>query len=55
MGRTTMEYFTKEWLVNDRILCYRFQDTSKIAADAWYQDAVVIFREWSNERPLHMI
>lgn len=50
-----MEPFTREWLVNGRILCYRFHDANHENADAWYHDIAALLRDWSDERPLLLL
>ena len=50
-----MEYFRREWLADGRILCYRFVQTTKEAADAWYSDISAVLATWPEEHPLNTL
>lgn len=47
--------YTKEWLMNGRVLACRFQRTDRATADAWYADMRDMFLAWNEDRPLHLL
>lgn len=47
--------FTKEWLADGRIVCFRFVSTGTEAAATWYDEVVTLFANWDRSRPLLMI
>jgi hypothetical protein len=50
-----MQYFKREWLADGRVLCYRFVQNTREAADAWYYDIAAVLAAWPEERPLHTL
>lgn len=50
-----MQSFTKEWLIDGQILCYRFIHIDGETADAWYHDAADVLRSWPEESPLNTL
>jgi hypothetical protein len=44
--------YERAWIENGLILRYRFYDSSRATADAWFQDTVTLFRTWERHRPL---
>ncbi len=47
--------YTKEWLADSRIICYRFVSTGEEAADAWYAEFVNLCAHWEAGKPLLMM
>jgi hypothetical protein len=47
--------FTKEWLADGRIACYRFVSTGSEAADTWFSEIVSLFSSWDSSRPLLLL
>ncbi|MGQ9908431.1 MAG: hypothetical protein ACUVS2_06300 [Candidatus Flexifilum sp.] len=47
--------YTREWLVNGRILACRFQRADRETADAWFEDMRQLFMSWNENRPLHLL
>ncbi len=49
------DIFTREWLADSRIICYRFISTGSEAADQWYQEVVNLFSRWDGHKPLLLL
>jgi hypothetical protein len=49
------EVFTKEWLQDGRIVCYRFVSTGSEAAETWLTEIVSLFRNWDTSKPLLLL
>jgi hypothetical protein len=47
--------YTKEWLADGRIACYRFVSTGTEAAETWYSDIVDLFSNWDRSKPLLLL
>lgn len=50
MLETTPSY-TKEWLNDQRILCYRFADLKTATVDQWGDDLADEFSQWAGKTP----
>ncbi|MEP7290542.1 MAG: hypothetical protein ABI835_02110 [Chloroflexota bacterium] len=46
------EVFSKEWLADGKIACYRFVSTGSEAAEKWFSEIVDLFTQWDRTRPL---
>jgi len=46
---------TKEWIEDDRILCYRFVNTERTVVDSCADDVAGILTHWPADRPLRML
>jgi hypothetical protein len=46
------EVFSKEWLADGQIACYRFLSTGSEAADKWFTEIVDLFTGWDHSKPL---
>lgn len=51
MGQPESPY-DREWIHNGRSLRFRFRETSKMTADAWYRDMDKTFRSWDSDQLL---
>lgn len=49
------DIFTREWLADSRIVCYRFISTGSEAAEKWYQEVVELFSQWDGSKPLLLL
>jgi|GEM_PF-1081627 hypothetical protein len=49
------KHYRKEWIENGRIICIRFNDVGKEAADLCYADLAELFGQWNLDRPLHLL
>ncbi|MBZ0277480.1 MAG: hypothetical protein K8I60_15145 [Anaerolineae bacterium] len=47
--------YSKEWLQNNAILCYRFKDLSPATVDAWGNDLSAELNNWSAEKPWRLL
>ncbi len=47
--------FTKEWLADGRVVCYRFISTGSEAAQVWYAEVSSLFGNWDTRQPLLML
>ncbi len=47
--------YRKEWLQEDRILCYRFFAMNNVTIDHWFKDLQAEFGEWPLERPWRLL
>lgn len=47
--------YTKAWLAEERIACYRFTSTGTEAAETWYNDVVDLFTHWDPSKPLLLL
>ena len=47
--------YTKEWLADGRIACYRFTSTGAEAAEKWYSEVVDLFTHWDRSQPLLLL
>ena len=47
--------YTREWLADGRIVCYRFVSTGSEAAEAWLQDVTDLFFTWDKQKPLLLL
>lgn len=47
--------YTKEWLADGRIACYRFISTGTEAAAKWYDEIVSLFSNWDRSKPLLLL
>jgi hypothetical protein len=47
--------FTKAWLENHAILCYRFESLGAEAAEAWFKDVLDAYAHWEPDQPLRLI
>lgn len=48
-------YFDKEWLMDGRVLCYRYYDMGREAAEVWYHDLRAVFAAHDISGPLHLL
>ena len=46
------QHYSRDWIQNGQILCFRFHDSNRETADAWFHDTVEVFRTWESKRPL---
>lgn len=51
----TQYQYTKEWLADDRILCYRFMDLTPATLDHWAADLTEAFLNWPEVRPWRLM
>lgn len=49
------ELFTREWLANGKVICFRFVSTGQEAAETWFGAAVSLFTAWDQSVPLLML
>ena len=49
------EVFTKEWLADGKVACYRFLSTGSEAADKWFTEIVDLFTKWDRSKPLLLL
>lgn len=54
MAQTAPGY-VKEWLAEDRVLCYRLLDLTIQTVDAWALDLTDEFANWSPDRPWRLM
>ncbi len=47
--------FTKVWLADGRIICYRFISTGEEAAGAWFSEVDDLFSNWDGSKPLLLL
>lgn len=47
--------YTKEWLADGRIACYRFVSTGTEASEKWYADVVDLYANWDRSQPLLLL
>lgn len=47
--------YHKEWLADERVLCYRFTDTEPATIDAWTDDLTRELLNWPEERPWRLL
>jgi|FLYN01.1.fsa_nt_gi hypothetical protein len=51
----TSPRYTKTWLADGRILCYRFEDTTTATIDAWASDLIQEIEAWTTDRPWRLL
>ncbi len=49
------EVFTKEWLADGKIACYRFISTGSEAAEKWLSEITALFTQWDHSKPLLLL
>ena len=47
--------YTKTWLADGRILCYRLEDTTTLTVDAWATDLTQELEAWPLDRPWRLL
>jgi len=47
--------FTKAWLADRRILCYRFEDTAPLTINAWADDLIHELELWPADKPWRLL
>lgn len=47
--------YTKEWLLEKRVLCYRFEDMTMHTVDQWATDLSGELNNWPSNRPWRLI
>ncbi len=47
--------YTKEWLAEGRIVCFRFISTGSEASEQWLNEVVSLFRNWDQSKPLLLL
>lgn len=55
MVQTTATQYVKEWLANERILCYRFHDLSPQTIDTWSADLKDELMSWPVDKPWRLL
>lgn len=56
MSQTASQYnYSKEWLADSRILCYRVHDTAPRTIDGWASDLEAEFSGWPVDRPWRLM
>ncbi|MFO7322142.1 MAG: STAS/SEC14 domain-containing protein [Chloroflexota bacterium] len=47
--------FTKAWINDHMVVCYRFASLGHEAAEAWYNDIVQTYRDWPPGQPVRLL
>jgi hypothetical protein len=54
VAQTTPGY-TKEWLADEQVLCYRLHNLTVQTIDAWAEDLIAEFSAWPADRPWRLM
>lgn len=47
--------YSKEWLADGQIACYRFVSTGEEAAESWFSEIEKLFSAWERSKPLLLL